>query len=720
MGSAFSPLRDTVIYVGEWQFNTQQQTISDGTHKRELEPLLFKLLCFFIEHNDRIITRQELVENIWQQSFVDDNAINRAISELRKTLKSEKQPGQTIKTHYRKGYSLFIKVKPLEPTPISDPQITEDKNTEHKEAETPVNTTPLNVQKAHSSRWPWSFAALALGLLIAAIWLFLQQPKVNDEAQNEAPFLDLQAETISWHKGTHYQLLLNHDKTQLAYVLQNDNQHIYVVDLTTKKEYSITSGAVFLQGWSEDGERLFYSSCENSDFNDCSAWQASNLLSNEVLLKPVTNQSILNITPDQYIEIGNTAITRRNNYRGLTHLSALYAQDLKTGEEIRITSPNITGTGDYILTTLKNPNRVIFERHNVGQAEIYIANLDGSSLKLLTTNEYRAWAATYDKQTNSLVWYNRGKLTIESFSFDTMSRGQAIKAPVKRANYAYPLNKQSVLISTDLHDSDAAIFDIKSKQMSYIATANKHEDDVVALPNNDVYFADLEYYKRQHWLRKNNQYIDITDKIGEDTTIISANNDSSQLVSFNKSNQKLSLLNANDFSEVKHWTLPGNSKLAAVRGNKIAVIFTELSNQQNQLMILHTNSDQVVKSTIDTPLAIAWYDDNQLIVHSKYGKYLLLDSDSNTYSELITPDKLIELKPSIITMTSNHHSLYIATNNEIYSIDLANIQNVDLAMKMRPLHYITHINASNDKLAISLLTANSQNSIELYTKKSAE
>ena len=59
-----------------------------------------------------------------------------------------------------------------------------------------------------------------LGLLIAAIWLFLQQPKVNDEVQNEAPFLDLQAETISWHKGTHYQLMLSHDKTKLAYILK--------------------------------------------------------------------------------------------------------------------------------------------------------------------------------------------------------------------------------------------------------------------------------------------------------------------------------------------------------------------------------------------------------------------------------------------------------------------------------------------------------------------
>ena len=110
------------------------------------------------------------------------------------------------------------------------------------------------------------------------------------------------------------------------------------------------------------------------------AWQASNLLSSEALIKPVTNQSILNITPSQYIEIGDTAITRRNNYRGLTHLYALYAQDLKTGEEIRITHPISLALGTYILTNYKNPNRVIFERHNVGQAEIYMANLDGSSL----------------------------------------------------------------------------------------------------------------------------------------------------------------------------------------------------------------------------------------------------------------------------------------------------------------------------------------------------
>ncbi|TMO33806.1 hypothetical protein CWC25_22845, partial [Pseudoalteromonas sp. S4389] len=118
-----------------------------------------------------------------------------------------------------------------------------------------------------------------------------------------------------------------------------------------------------------------------------------------------------------------------------------YAQDLKNGEEIRTTSPNITGTGDFILTTIQNPSRIIFERHNDSQAENYMANLDGSSLKLFTTTNYRSWAATYDEQSNSLVRYNRGKFKIESFSFDTLSRGLPIKGRVIRANFAYPLNK---------------------------------------------------------------------------------------------------------------------------------------------------------------------------------------------------------------------------------------------------------------------------------------
>ncbi|HAU03227.1 MAG TPA: hypothetical protein DCS78_00045, partial [Pseudoalteromonas shioyasakiensis] len=90
------------------------------------------------------------------------------------------------------------------------------------------------------------------------------------------------------------------------------------------------------------------------------------------------------------------------------------------------------------------------------------------------------------------------------------------------------------------------------------------------------------------------------------------------------------------------------------------------------------------------------------------------------YSELTTPDKLTELKPSIVSMASNLHSLYIATDTEVFSINLATMQGVESVLQMKPSHYISRLNAKNDKLAVTFLTANNQNSIELYTKKSAE
>ncbi|WDE08450.1 winged helix-turn-helix domain-containing protein [Thalassomonas viridans] len=96
--------------IGPWLFSPARCLLTSNEIERELEPLVFKLLTYFIAQQERIIPRQELVEQVWQQSFVDDNAINRAISELRKQLKHPVEKAPLIKTHYRKGYSLTVTV----------------------------------------------------------------------------------------------------------------------------------------------------------------------------------------------------------------------------------------------------------------------------------------------------------------------------------------------------------------------------------------------------------------------------------------------------------------------------------------------------------------------------------------------------------------------------------------------------------------------------------
>jgi DNA-binding winged helix-turn-helix (wHTH) protein/Tol biopolymer transport system component len=94
-------------WLGPWRLDAARFALVSSQELRELEPLLFKLAVYFFANPERIIARQELAEQVWQQAYVDDNAINRAISDLRKALQHPQLTDSVLKTHHRKGYSLL-------------------------------------------------------------------------------------------------------------------------------------------------------------------------------------------------------------------------------------------------------------------------------------------------------------------------------------------------------------------------------------------------------------------------------------------------------------------------------------------------------------------------------------------------------------------------------------------------------------------------------------
>lgn len=69
-----------------------------------------------------------------------------------------------------------------------------------------------------------------------------------------------------------------------------------------------------------------------------------------------------------------------------------------------------------------------------------------------------------------------------------------------------------------------------------------------------------------------------------------------------------------------------------------------------------------------------------------------------------------------MAIASNDKTLFVATDLEIYSTTLDTMQDIKSLVKMKPTNYITKLNAQNDKLAISFLSTNNPNSIELYTE----
>lgn len=114
--------------VGEWrvlpQLNRIRRSCTD--EERQLEPRLIKLLCFLAANEERVLSREQLVQELWPRVVVNENSLTRAISELRKQLQSpDSLISNYIETIPKRGYRLLpqIQLKEAEvsaPSPLND------------------------------------------------------------------------------------------------------------------------------------------------------------------------------------------------------------------------------------------------------------------------------------------------------------------------------------------------------------------------------------------------------------------------------------------------------------------------------------------------------------------------------------------------------------------------------------------------------------------------
>ncbi len=96
-------------------------------HETPVEPQVFNLIIYLIQNKDRIISRHELLEQIWHGRVVSDTSINNNIKSARKVLGDDGSKQQVIKTIHSRGYQFVADIKTQV---ISDTTINPTKKTE--------------------------------------------------------------------------------------------------------------------------------------------------------------------------------------------------------------------------------------------------------------------------------------------------------------------------------------------------------------------------------------------------------------------------------------------------------------------------------------------------------------------------------------------------------------------------------------------------------------
>lgn len=108
-------LNHTIYQFGQFEFSVDSNTLVNRHNKNDrevkLEANVAALLVYFLQHPQRVISKSELLENVWPQTKTSANIITSTLSKLRKALTDDPFTPSYIQTVPRQGFQFIPTVE---------------------------------------------------------------------------------------------------------------------------------------------------------------------------------------------------------------------------------------------------------------------------------------------------------------------------------------------------------------------------------------------------------------------------------------------------------------------------------------------------------------------------------------------------------------------------------------------------------------------------------
>ena len=177
-------MQQPVVRVGEWLVTPSVNQISRPGRQLTLEPRLIDLLMYFARHPGEVLSRDELIDNIWMRNIVTSHVVTQSISELRKSLRDGGDSNaEYIITVPKRGYQLTAAVTWLDESDIKDEtQVPLDATAPGIAPVVPTQKPSVQAPATQKNRrwfanfWTQCAFLLSLGVLIAMVLLTIVRP----------------------------------------------------------------------------------------------------------------------------------------------------------------------------------------------------------------------------------------------------------------------------------------------------------------------------------------------------------------------------------------------------------------------------------------------------------------------------------------------------------------------------------------------------------------
>jgi len=106
---------------GEFELDAATASLRRGGQELSLPPKAFQVLLYLVEQRQRVVPKQELVEALWKDTFVTDDALVQAVTAARKALGDDAESPRFIRTKPKIGYQFIATIDSFPPAAAAAP-----------------------------------------------------------------------------------------------------------------------------------------------------------------------------------------------------------------------------------------------------------------------------------------------------------------------------------------------------------------------------------------------------------------------------------------------------------------------------------------------------------------------------------------------------------------------------------------------------------------------
>lgn len=103
---------------GPFELDTAQVELRARGEARHVEPQVFALLVLLVENRERVVSKDEIIEKVWDGRIVSESAVSSRVKSARKALDDDGRTQGLIRTVHGQGFRFVAAVKASAATPV--------------------------------------------------------------------------------------------------------------------------------------------------------------------------------------------------------------------------------------------------------------------------------------------------------------------------------------------------------------------------------------------------------------------------------------------------------------------------------------------------------------------------------------------------------------------------------------------------------------------------